>query len=69
VSRIGNRADQIWRDLDAIEFAQMADDLAGAPAAGVYRADFVVEAREAALVLGDQLRIKTAPGASAEPPA
>ena len=36
----------------------MADDLAGAHAAGVHRDDLVVEARKAALVLGDQLRIK-----------
>jgi hypothetical protein len=36
----------------------MADDLAGAHAAGVQRDDLVVKAREAALVLGDQLRIK-----------
>ena len=56
--RVGDRADQIGRDLDAVEIAQMADDLAGAHAAGVHRDDLVVEAREAALVLGDQLRIE-----------
>ena len=36
----------------------MADDLAGAHAARIHRNDLVVEAREAALVFGDQLRIK-----------
>src|SRR6201987_4816999 len=36
----------------------MADDLAGAHAAGIHRDNLVVEPREAALVLGDQLRIK-----------
>jgi len=37
----------------------MADDLAGAHAAGVHRDDLVVEPWKAALVLGDQLRIET----------
>jgi hypothetical protein len=36
----------------------MADDLAGAHAAHVDRDDLVGEPRKAALVLGDQLRIK-----------
>ena len=36
----------------------MADDLPRAHAAGVHRDDLVVETRETALVLGDQLRIK-----------
>src|SRR6201990_260748 len=36
----------------------MADDLARAHTAGVHRDDLVVEPRETALVLGDQLRIK-----------
>src|ERR1700693_1693590 len=36
----------------------MPDDLAGAHAAGVHRDDLVVETREPALVLGDQLRIE-----------
>ena len=56
--RVGDRADQIGRDLDAVEIAQMADDLAGAHAAGVHRDDLVVEPRKPALVLGDQLRIE-----------
>ena len=57
--RVGDRADQIGRDLDAVEIAQMADDLAGAHAAGVHRDDLLVEPWKAALVLGDQLRIET----------
>jgi hypothetical protein len=36
----------------------MPPDLAGAHAAGVHRHDLVVEAGEAALVLGDQLRVE-----------
>ena len=36
----------------------MADDLTCAHAPGVHRNDLFVEPREAALVLGDQLRIK-----------
>ena len=36
----------------------MANDLAGAHAAGIHRNDLVVEPRKPALVLGDQLRIE-----------
>src|SRR2546422_166454 len=36
----------------------MADDLPRTHAAGVHRNDFVVETREAALVLSDQLRVE-----------
>src|SRR5215212_5332033 len=57
--RVGDGADQIGRDVDAVEIAQMADNLAGAHAAGVHRDDLVVEPREAALIFGDQLRIET----------
>src|SRR5580700_2562130 len=56
--RVGHRADQVGGDLDAVEIAQMADDLPGAHAAGVHRNDLVVEPWKAALVLGDQLRVK-----------
>ena len=55
---IRHRADQVGRDLDAVELAQVPDDLAGAHAARVHRHDLVVEAGKAALVLGDQLRIE-----------
>ena len=54
-----NGADQVGRDVDAVELAQMADNhLAGAHAAGVHRDDLVVEPRKLALVFGDQLRIE-----------
>src|SRR6185369_1178600 len=56
--RISHRADQIGRDLDPVEIAQMADNLAGAHAAGVHRDNLVVEPRKPALISGDQLRIK-----------
>ena len=49
---------QVGRDLDAVELAQVALDLAGAHPSRVHRHDLVVEAGEAALVLGDQLRIE-----------
>ena len=55
---VGHRADQVGRDLDAVELAQVALDLAGAHAAGVHGDDLVVEAGEAALVLGDELRVE-----------
>src|SRR5215467_12566755 len=37
--RVGDRADQIRRDLDTVEIAQMADDLTCAHAPGVHRND------------------------------
>ena len=57
---IGHRRNQLRRDLNAVELAQMALDLPDAHAAGVHRDDLVVEARKAALVLGDQLRLERA---------
>jgi hypothetical protein len=65
---VGHRADQVGRaegnarravDLEAVELAQMALDLARAHSPGVHRDDLLVEARKAALVLRDQLRIET----------
>src|SRR5437764_10923292 len=56
--RVSDRADQVGRDVDAIELAQMADDLAGAHPTRIHRDDLVVEPWEPALVLGDQLRVK-----------
>jgi len=58
-NRVGDHADQFRRDVDAIEFVQMPDDLPVAHAAGVHRDHFVVEAGKAALVFGDQRRIET----------
>ena len=55
---IRDSADEIGRDLDTIKLAQVPDDLARAHASGVHRDHLVVEAREAALVLGDQLGIE-----------
>src|SRR3954465_12010771 len=57
--RVGYRADQIGRDVDPVELTKMADNRAGAHAAGVHRDDLVIKPRKAALVSGDQLRIET----------
>lgn len=57
-NRVGRRADQIERDLDAIEIAQVPDDLGGAHAAGVRGDDLLVEGGKAALVRSDGLRVK-----------
>lgn len=59
-NRISHGADQIGRGFDAIELAQMPNDLPGAHPPRIHRDDLVVEARETAPILGDQLRIKTA---------
>src|SRR3954454_1055799 len=56
--RVSDRADQVWRDVDPVQLAQVADDLQGAHAPRVHRDDLVVEAGEAPLVLGDQLRVE-----------
>ena len=66
---VRHRADQVGRDLDAVELAQMPDDLAGAHAAGIHRHDLVVEAGEAALILGDELRVEASPADPAGSPA
>src|SRR5215212_1363921 len=41
---VGHRADQVRRDIDAVEFRQMPLDLADGHAAGVHRHDLVVKA-------------------------
>ena len=56
--RVGDGADEVGRHHEAVELAHMADDLAGTHAARVHRHHLVVEAGEAALILGDQLRIE-----------
>lgn len=52
-NRVGDGTDEIGRDLDVVELAQMSDDLADAHAARIHRHDLLVEAGKAALVLGD----------------
>ena len=52
--RIGDPADQIRRDLDAIELLQVALDLADRQAAGIERDDLAVEAVEPRLPLGHE---------------
>ena len=55
---VGHRADQIGRDVDAVQIVQVPGDLAGAHTPRVHRHDLLVEAGEAALVFGYQLRVK-----------
>src|SRR4029453_3355709 len=55
---VGHRADQVGRDLDPVELAQVTLDLAGAHAPSVHGDDLVVEAGEAPLVFGDELRVE-----------
>jgi site-specific DNA recombinase len=50
---IGHGADEVGRDLDPIEIAQVTLDLPHAHPTSVHRDDLAIEAREAALVLGD----------------
>ena len=57
---VGDPADQVGRDVDGIEFAQVALDLADRHAPGVQRDDLVVEAVQAALALGHDLRFEAA---------
>ena len=49
---------EIGRDLQPIKLQEMALDLANRHAARIHRHDLLVEAREAALVTGDQLGIE-----------
>jgi site-specific DNA recombinase len=55
---IRHGADQVGRDVDAVEIAQVALDLPRTHAPGVHRHDLVVEAWKTALVFGNQLRVK-----------
>jgi site-specific DNA recombinase len=57
---IGDGADQVRRDLDAVELQQVTGDLAGTHASGVHRHDLLVEAGEAPLVFGDQHWVEAA---------
>ena len=57
---VGHRADELGRDLHRIALEQEALDLAHRHAARIHGDDLVVEAREAALVLGDQDRLEAA---------
>src|SRR4051794_32169050 len=56
--RLGDGADQLGRDVEAVELGEVALDLPDREAAGVHRDDPVVEARQPPPVLGDQLRIE-----------
>ena len=55
---VGDRADQLRRNLRAIDLLQVPLDLTGAHAARVERDHLVVETRQPALVFADQHRIK-----------
>ena len=55
---IGDGRDEIRRDVDPVEFLEMAADLTHRHATGVHRDDLVVELGETPLIPGDQLRIE-----------
>src|SRR5215470_11338712 len=57
---IGNPADQIGRDLDAIELVQMRLDLANRKPAGIEADDPVVKALDPGLAFGNNLRLEAA---------
>jgi hypothetical protein len=59
-NRIRDPADEIGRNLGAVEFEQVALDLTHRHAAGVQAQNLVVEAVEVCLALGDQLRLEAA---------
>ena len=60
VDRVGDRTNQIGRDLDGIHLGQEGLNLADRQAPRVQGEDLVVKAREPALVLGDQPRLERA---------
>lgn len=55
---VGDGGDQVGRDLQAVQFLQVALDLSHAHAACIHADHVVVEAGQPALVLGDQLRLE-----------
>jgi len=58
--RVGDGRDQAGRDFHAVDFFQMALDLAHRHATGIQRENLLVEARPAGLVFGDDLRLEGA---------
>ena len=55
---VGDPADEIGRDVDAVKLGQVALDLAHRHAAGVQAQDLVVEPVEPGLAFGDKLRLE-----------
>ncbi len=58
--RVGGLRDELGRDLDPVEFFEMAANVSGARPATAWRDHSVVEAVEAALAFLDQLRFESA---------
>ncbi len=56
--RVGDGRDQVGRHVDPVNILDMPHDLTRAHPTRIHRHDLLVEAREAALILGKQLRIK-----------
>jgi hypothetical protein len=57
---VGHRADQLWTDLGAISFNQIALDLAHRQTTRIQRHDAVVEGSEPARMLGEKQRLEAA---------
>src|SRR4029077_14050324 len=51
--RIGDRRDQVGRDINAVEFLEVGADFPDRHAAGVHRDDLLVKVRKPALVFGN----------------
>src|SRR3546814_14201310 len=59
-STLFRSADQIGRDVDTVQIAQVPADLTRAHAPSVHRHDLIIKPRKTALILGNQLRVEAA---------
>lgn len=57
---IGDFADKLWRNVRAVDLLEIALNLPRRHAASVERENFLIEARQATNILGNDLRRKTA---------
>lgn len=65
--RVGRRADQIGRDVDGVHLEQERLNLPDRQPTRIQRDDLVVDAREAAFMLADELRFTRARAIAREP--
>ena len=55
---VGNGRDELRRDLESVDLQQVTLNLAHGHAVCIHADDMIVESRQAALVLGDELRLE-----------